>query len=86
MVWGFGDCGLHAVEIKTLGRLGKVRVGCCGQMYIAEDLVVVCPSGVTEVDCWGAWVESGYEKSSDMYSACSGYCLHGCHAILSDGR
>ena len=49
-VGGIFQGSLHPVEIQTLGLLVEVRVGSERQADIGENLVVVRPSGIAQVD------------------------------------
>ena len=51
--WGITESGEHAIEVKAFGGGEEVGVGLDGQMDVAEDLVVVGPGGVGEVDRLG---------------------------------
>lgn len=59
---------------------GKVRVGLNGDVYIGEDLVVVGPSRVGEVDCLilRAGKELREEEGSEMEGTCAGDGLQSC--------
>lgn len=60
--------GAHAVEVETFGLGGEVGVGLDGQVDVGEDLVVVGPGWVGEVDglVVGARVEPGEEEGSEV--------------------
>lgn len=66
------DGGLHALKVQTLGLLGEVGVLGNGEADIGEDLVVVGPGWVGEVDGAVALVELGEEESAEMDGAGAG--------------
>ncbi len=53
-------------------------------MNVLEDLVVVCPGWVAEVDGWVAWVEFGKKKSTEMQRSCARNCLKRTCTILGE--
>lgn len=80
---GLADAVQHAVEVEAL-RLGvEVGVGCEGEADIGEDLVVVGPGWVGEVDggLGVRGVEFGKEKGTEMHSSCAGDGLESGHLI-----
>ena len=82
---------LHAVKVEALGLLVEVRVLGDGQTDVAEDLVVVGPCWVAEVD--GGLlgrvavrvVEAREEETAEMAGAGAGDGLDGGNAALGDG-
>jgi hypothetical protein len=50
---GSTESGEHAIEVEALGRGEEVRVGLDWEVYVAEDLVVIGPGRVREVDGLG---------------------------------
>jgi hypothetical protein len=71
--------GRHAVEVEALGLGGEVGVVGEGEADICEDLVVIGPGWVGEVDggLGLCWVELGEEKAAQMDSAGSRDGLEG---------
>ena len=57
-VWSVGDGFLHAVEVEAFGLFREVWVCGDGDVHVGEDLVVVGPCWVAEVDGGFAWVEA----------------------------
>lgn len=69
MSWSLLDCVLHSSKIQTLGVFREVGICGDGKLDIAEDLVVICPGWVAEVDGGGAWVKLGEEESSQVHGS-----------------
>lgn len=84
VVWSVGDALFHASEIETFCLLGEVWVCSYWETDIGEDLVVVGPGGVAEVDCGVAWVEAFEEQSSEMDCSCSGDGLDGACSLFGE--
>lgn len=65
----------HAVKVKTLGFGGEVRVCLDRNVDVGEDLVVVRPCRVRDVDCLcgcgGGVVEFCEEEGSQVDCSCS---------------
>ena len=59
----------HAIEVKALGLLGEVGVVGEGEADIGEDLVVIGPCWVGEVDGRFLGVEFGQEETAQVDSA-----------------
>lgn len=82
---------LHADEVETLGLLVEVGVLGNGQTDVGEDLVVVGPCWVAEVDgrLLGGIairvVEAREEETAEMAGAGAGDGLDGGNAALGDG-
>jgi hypothetical protein len=85
VVWGICDGFLHAGEVEAFGGLRKVRVGGYRESDIGEDLVVVGPGRVAEVDCGVTRVELREEESTEMNCSRPGDGLDGAGAFLSKG-
>lgn len=68
----------HAIEVQTLGLRGKVRVGGHGQANVGEDLVVVGPSRIGDVDGGSRLdgVESRQEEAAQVHSTGARNRLH----------
>jgi len=60
-ILGLHEGLLHAIKVQALGLLMEVRVFGDGDGYIGEDLVVVDPGRVGQVDLLVARVELGEE-------------------------
>lgn len=84
-VGGGGDGGLHALKVEALCLLGEVGVLGDGEADIAEDLVVVRPRRVGDVDGAVALVELGEEEGAEMDGTGAGDGLDGGGALLADG-
>lgn len=56
--------GEHAIEVETFGLGGEVGVLGEGETDIGENLLVVGPRGVGEVDCWFLGVEFCEEETT----------------------
>lgn len=54
----------HAIEVETLGVLVEVGVGSELEADVREDLVVIGPGWVREVDGGLLWVEFGEEEAT----------------------
>ena len=59
----------HASEVKTLSLFREVGITLDGEVDIREDLVVVCPCRVGNIDCFRTRIEFREEKSAEMDSA-----------------
>lgn len=64
VVGSVGDRFLHASKVKTLGSFREIWVGGYWKSDIGENLVVIGPCWVAEVDGGVTWVEFGDEQSS----------------------
>lgn len=84
-VWGGGDGSLHAVDIEAFCLLVKVRVGGDGHAHVGEDLIVVGPCWVGEVDSAVAGVEPVEEEGAQVASASAGNGLDTGDTLLGDG-
>mgnify|MGYP005989162607 CR=1 FL=1 len=80
------DGALHAIEVKATCLLVEVRVLSGGNADIGEDLVVVGPCRVGEVDSLVSLVELGEEQSSQMDSTGPGDGLHGSRTTFFQSR
>jgi len=58
------DSGLHSVKIQALCVLGEVGVDSGGEADIVEDLLVVGPGWVAEVDRRVPWEEFGEKEAA----------------------
>lgn len=85
VIRSFGDRILHSSKIKTLCGVPEVRVGTDGNRHIGENLVVVGPGWVAEVDLGMAGVEFGEEESTQMHCSSTRDGLDGACALLSNG-
>lgn len=75
---------LHPCKIKTLCGFREVGVGCDGYRGIREDLIVVGPGWVAEIDGVIAGVEFGEEERTQMHCSCARDGLDGTDALLSN--
>lgn len=75
--WGGLEGLEHAGEVEAFGLL--VEVGVCGEgeADVGEDLVVVGPCWVREVDGWLVRVEFGEEEAAEVDGAGAGDGLQG---------
>lgn len=76
----FGRIGhgcTHAIEVEAFGLGGEIGVAVQGEVDIGEDLVVVCPGRVGEVDglVVASGVEFGKEEAAEMDGAGTGDSL-----------
>lgn len=71
VVWSVANRLLHASKIEAFCFFREVWVSCDWEGDIGEDLVVVGPGGVAEVDGGVAWIEAFEEESSKMDSSCA---------------
>lgn len=85
-VWSIANSVFHAFKVESFGFFGEVWVGRNWELDIGEDLVVVCPGWIAEVDCWGGLVEFGDEESAQVNGTCTGYGLNGmCSLFFQSG-
>ena len=85
VVWGVCDGFLHAREVETFRGLREVGVGGYRESDIGEDLVMVGPGRVAEVDCGVTRVDFREEESTEMNCSRAGDGLDGAGAFLSKG-
>jgi hypothetical protein len=80
--------GEHAREVEALGLGVEVGVVGEGEVDIGEDLVVVGPGWVGEVDggLRVGGVEFGEEESAQVHGTGAGDGLEGAYAVLANGR
>jgi len=71
VVGGICDCFLHPIEVEAFGRLGEIWICRDGNVNIGEDLIVVGPGWVAEINGRLARVELGQEQASEMDSSCA---------------
>lgn len=78
------ESGLQAIEIEALGVF--VEVGVCGNVEadILEDLVVVDPGRVGDIDGPAASEELGKEESSQVHGTSARDGLKGSNTLLLD--
>jgi len=81
-VWSSEDGLFHAGKVEAFGFFGKVGVGCDGQFDVGEDLVVVCPGGVAEIDRGRSGEEACEEESTQVNSTSAGDGLDGMCALF----
>lgn len=82
VIWGVCDCLFHASEIEALGRFGEVGISGDWEVDVGEDLVVICPCWVAEIDGGFARVEFRQKKSAEMDGSCAGDGLKGGRAFF----
>ena len=85
MIWGIRDSVLHTSEIEAFSLFREVRVGSDREVDVGEDLVVVGPCWVAEVDGGRAGVEFREEESSQVHSTCAGNGLDGACTLFGEG-
>ena len=80
------DGRLHAFKVEPLGLLIEVRVLLGGDTYIAENLVMIRPGRVGDVDGAVALEESSEEEGAEMNGTGSGDRLHRRRPLLLKRR
>ena len=82
VIWGVSNCLFHSREIEALGGLGEVGIVFDWEVDVGEDLVVVRPCWITEVDGGFAGIEFRDEESSEMNGSRAGDGLDGGCALF----
>lgn len=86
---GTGRCSAqssnHAIKIETLGFGREIRVLSKGKADIGEDLVVVGPGWVGQVDRRTVGMETSEEEATQMDGARAGDGLERADAVFTNG-
>ena len=77
---------LHSSKIETFCGFREVRVGSNGNRDIGEDLIVIGPCWIAEIDLGLARIELCEEESTQVHCSCAGDGLDGACALLSNSR